>query len=328
MSKQFNLSLREAIFGKMSKSDGCYVMIYSGAGERLTFISSLFNRLRDHSELRLLLDFNMSKYASILNRKDSVLIDSFGRNPVDDSMESFFLRAIRENLRGFAERSSKPDRIIVIVECSSFLRATKDPVAERAIAFHKDFSGLINSVKGATGVLLYDIDVLTDRLAATLLRLHIRSEETKEEPILQALKREFHEGSRSVGAFPEIVVRDEGLVFTDPATNSAALLLPLSEAIKEVLPRDPLSVVDRDIAFANNYTAGEGACPYLADDVRSRCVLDPNVVKVQGTSGRPFIMGRSCVTAVDHMVIEAKSPEEENSNHYVEAEGAKDVSQD
>jgi hypothetical protein len=163
----------------------------------------------------------------------------------------------------------------------------------------------MRSTQGVTGVLLYDLESLTEKSVQYVLHSDMESKEMIRKVDLQALRQELRGELAAATPMAEISVRDEWLLFTDPATNSSALLFPMSNAVKGALPQDPLNRVDRDVAFTNNYTSGKGTCPYLADDLRSGCVLDPNVVKVGGTSGRPFAKGRPCETATDHLVLEA-----------------------
>jgi hypothetical protein len=324
MTERMSLSLRKAIFSKIAKSDGAYVMIYSGAGEKLTFISFLLDR-EDDSGARLLLDFSLNENEVLTNQRDFTLIDSMSRKLAGKSPESFSLEVIRQKLRHFANCRQEPERIIIVVDCSSFLNGVERHLpTPRAVKFHKSFLDMINSMEGVTGVLLYNLQTLTADSVSLLLQPHMTTKEAIEKLTLEDMEVEFDRRLRSGIESSEMVMHNEGLFFTDPATNSAALILPVSEEVKEVLPNDPLDVRHRDIAFSNNYTAGDGTCPYLVNDVSSQCILDPNAVKVGGTSGRPFAMGRPCETATDHMVIDAKSPQQTSTAVLPKPKAAKD----
>jgi hypothetical protein len=306
LAKPLSISLRSRIFSHLRDSDGAYVIIYSGTGEKLVFLSCMFGA-EDSSLARILLDLNINKYSSLINRNRSVLIDCASKRVTNDSLESSACKELRQSLMDLSkDHRFCSSRVLVVADCSSFLCDTRGHLDESSIAFHEDSLNLIRSTQGVTGVLLYNLDSLTEESVRHMLQLHIGSREITEKFSLLTIRQELQKGLENTST-AEILVRGHWLLFTDPATSSAALLLPLSSAVKEVLPCDPLNQRDRDIAFANNFTAGEGTCPYLADDVRSQCILDPNVVKIEKTIGRPFAKGRPCETATDYLVLEEKT---------------------
>jgi hypothetical protein len=323
MLESLAFSLREAILDRIAESDGCYILIYSGSGERLSLISSLFDKPHDESSVRLLIDFNPNHYSVKQNFKGCVPVDNLSKKDVDESPKSFCLKILRKRVREFVDSRAQSSRIMVVVDCSPFVVDVQDPLTDSVLAFHKDLVDLIKSTGGGSGMLLYDVDSLSDKLVPKLLQFHRGSNPAIETPSLQALKQELQKTTQTSGT-SGIIVRDEWILFLDPVAHSAALLMPVTRAVKDVLPRDPLSIADRDIAFANNYTSPEGACPYLSEDVQSQCLLDPKIVRALRTRGQSFVEGRPCVTAVDHMVLEVGSEKRKAPSMVCEAEDVED----
>ncbi|WXG44815.1 MAG: hypothetical protein WED04_12430 [Promethearchaeati archaeon SRVP18_Atabeyarchaeia-1] len=310
MSESIALSLREVIFKRVAESNGCYLLIYSGSVEKLSFLSSLFRRPKDDS-VRLLVDFDLGQYASGLASDGCIIVSGLSGKHVDESPESFCLNVIRRNIREYADTHGELSRIIIVVDCSQISADVQEPLANGALSFHKELVDLIKSIDGATGVLMYNIDFLSDNLMSKLLKFHGKPTDSESVASLQSLKQDMRERSKNTDGAAEILVQDEGILFINPVTKSATFLAPCTDAIGDILPRDPLNIAHRDIAFANNYTAQEGACPYLSQDVPSQCLLDPRVVMVVNTRGRSFVQGLPCVTAIDHMILEEKPQKEE-----------------
>jgi hypothetical protein len=258
------------------------------------------------------------------NFKGCILADNLSKKDLDESPESFCLKILRKNIREFADSRVQSSRIMVVVDCSPFVVDVQEPLANGALAFHKDLVDLINSTGGGSGLLLYNVDSLSDKLVSKLLQFHRASNAAMETPSLKVLKLELQKTTQTSAGTSEIIVRDEWILFLDPATHSAALLTPITKEVKDVLPRDPLSIADRDIAFANIYTSPEGACPYLSEDVRSQCLLDPKIVRALRTRGQSFVEGRPCVTAVDHMVLEVGAEKRKAPSMVCEAEDAEE----
>jgi hypothetical protein len=176
---------------------------------------------------------------------------------------------------------------------------------------------LAHSVKGLVMILLYDAESLTEELALKLVGLHLDSDLPLKRSGNTVIFQDLCEiKSDAVKPCPEIVSLRDHIKFFDPLSRSAALLLPSTDAVKDVLPSDPLNVTHRDLAFGNNYTSHEGACPYFSSKAPSGCLLDPNVVRTTRVQGRSFIEGHPCVTSTDHSLYEEKSEktkEEDNS---------------
>jgi hypothetical protein len=147
-----------------------------------------------------------------------------------------------------------------------------------------------------------------------LIELHQPSRGSSSRFTPKALKDEHQKRAKAGKCYSEIVASEGGIMLLDPPSDSVALLLPITKAIEEVLPNDPLNIAHRDLAFANNYTSHTGACPYFSPDVASGCLLDPKVISTTATRGRSFTEGRPCVTAVDHMICEEKQEKKEDDD--------------
>jgi hypothetical protein len=57
---------------------------------------------------------------------------------------------------------------------------------------------------------------------------------------------------------------------------------------------DPLSCRDRLRAIKEEFTSVARDCPYYNESVRSRCLVDPNVIFVPECIGRSFTGGICC----------------------------------
>jgi hypothetical protein len=319
MIETFGPSLREAIYSKIAESGGTYLLIYSGLGEKLSFLSSLERESNDSDASRLVVDLSLKQFDKKINPKGSTIIDCLPEASRSETPESYCLKIVRDEVTRFTDNRVDFERLVVVVDPSSFSwEAQESPdggvlVFQKNLAFHNDLVSIINSAERVTAVLLYDANLLSAKLMSKLIEFHkfpgsslcrLTPEELRDESL-----RRVNAGK----CYPQIVVSGGDIILIDPASESAALLVPITEDIKKVLPNDPLNIAHRDVAFANNYTSRAGACPYWSADVGSGCLLDPNVIHAVDTRGRSFIEGRPCVTAVDYMVFEERPEKKEDT---------------
>jgi hypothetical protein len=281
-------------------------------GEKLSFLSCLNGEPRTKRATKLVVDFNLRRLNEKLKIKGSITIDRLPKTSEGETPETFCLKIVQEKVMRFNNTNTDSGRLVVVIDPSSlpFDRGESlDDGAlafEKQVAFHKNIMDTINSAKGVTAVLLYDANVLREKLMTNLIKLH--------QPIGSSISgltpKKLHEESAkriNVGkCYREIMVSQHEVMLLDPASESGALLLPITKAIEEVLPNDPLNVTHRDVAFTNNYTSHAFACPYWSSEVESGCLLDPSIVPAIDTQGRSFIEGRPCVTAVDYMIFDEK----------------------
>jgi hypothetical protein len=314
----FGLSLRQTIYHRIAETDGCYLLIYSGAAEKLTFLSSLLRQSGESETTRLLIDYGISQIAEKFRAEGYVVLDKVPETYRGESPGSYCLRKIRDEVTSFANMHTDSERILVVLDASSLFFERQEAIQDdslslhKNIAFHKNTVNMINSVEGATAILMYDANLLNEKLMSKLIELHQPSRGFSSRFTPKALKDETQKKVKAGRCNPEIMISETGIIFLDPPSDSAALLLPLTKAIEEVLPNDPLNIAHRDIAFTNNYTSHPGACPYFSLDVASGCLLDPSVISTTRTRGRSFIEGRPCVTAVDHMICGEKQEKKED----------------
>jgi hypothetical protein len=312
------LPLRETIYHRIVETDGCYFLIYSGAAEKLKFLSSLLRESRESETTRLLIDFRIPQFAEKFKAEGYVVLDKVPETYRGESPDFYCLRKIRDEVTSFANRHIDSERILVVVDASSFFferqEASQDDSLyfHRNIAFHKDIVNMVNSVEGATAILLYDANLLGEKLTSKLIELHQPSRGSSSRFTPKALKDEIQKRAEAGRCNPEIMISEASIMLLDPPSDSAALLLPLTKALEEVLPSDPLNIAHRDIAFTNNYTSHPGSCPYFSLEVASGCLLDPSVISTTQTRGRSFTEGRPCVTAIDHMICGEKQEKKED----------------
>jgi hypothetical protein len=57
---------------------------------------------------------------------------------------------------------------------------------------------------------------------------------------------------------------------------------------------DPRIREDRITALLEEYSANIGECPYYTPDTKSKCILEPRVVKVIDCEGKCFVNGLCC----------------------------------
>ncbi len=320
MSETLGLSLRETIYHRIAEIDGCYLLIYSGAAERLTFLSSLLREPRESDTTGLLIDFRIGQFAEKFKVEGYVIMDNVPETNRGAPVESYCLNKIRDEATKFAKRRVDSERILVVVDPSSFLLHPQETSQDDALSFHKNIAfhkntvNIINSVEGATAILLYDANLLSEKLMAKLIELHQPSQGSFSRFTPKALKEETHKRAKAGKCYLEIVSSEGGIMLLDPPSNSVGLLLPVTKAIEEVLPNDPLNIAHRDIAFTNNYTSHASACPYFSQDVASGCLLDPTVISTPEIRGRSFTEGRPCITSVDHMICEEKQEKREGDD--------------
>jgi hypothetical protein len=311
MSETNGLSLREAIYSRITESDGCYLLIYSGREEKLEFLSCV-SRESNETTTKLLVDLNLKQQYRKLSVERLITIDSLPETSDRETSEAYCLRKVREEVAKLGINVDSR-RIVVIVDASSFIldseesRENENFSFHRRLAFHKEILELVRSKRGISAVLLYDANLLSERLMTELIRLHQPPESSVTELTLKTLKEESMKRLNAGKCYRGIVASEREVMLLDPASQSVALLTPMTEAIENVLPNDPLNMAHRDIAFQNGYTSHVGACPYRSSDVTSRCLLDPNVVHAVDTRGQSFVEGYPCVTAVDYMIYDGKS---------------------
>jgi hypothetical protein len=320
VSETLGLSLRETIYHRIAETDGCYLLIYSGAAEKLSFLSSLLKESNESETTRLLIDFRIPKFTEKFKVEGYLVVDNVPETHRGESQESYCLKKIRDEVTRFANRRVDSERILVVVDASPFLLDQQEASRDDALSFHKNFAfhkdtvNIIHSVEGATAVLLYDANLLSEKFMSKLIELHQPSRGSSSKFTPKALKDEIQKRAKAGKCYSEITVSEGGIILLDPPSDSVALLLPITKAIEEVLPNDPLNVAHRDVAFTNNYTSHMGACPYFSLDIASGCLLDPSVISTTETRGRSFTEGRPCITAVDHMICEEKQEKKEDDD--------------
>lgn len=326
MSQTPNPQLREVIYSRIAESNGCYLLVYSGPGEKLSFLSVFLKGMRTKVARKLLIDLGLRHYIDEFNVKGTTVIGSLSEIAQKDSFESFFPRYLGgeiEKLAGARRGGDGAAPVVIAVDMSSFSIEWRKSNEQEIYSFHKGMVDLIHSLRGVTAILLYDADSLSESLMSRLVSLHV----TSDHPLNKfsnpkALKDESKVKADAGCLSPEIVALRGGILFFEPPSKSAAVLVPNTDAIKEVLPSDPLNAAHRDLAFENNYTAYERACPYFSSEVPSGCLLDPNVISAMSLRGRSFIEGHPCITAIDHSLLEEKPKKNEDRdgegdpNHY------------
>jgi hypothetical protein len=318
MSETLGLSLREAIYSRITESDGCYLLIYSGSGEKLAFLSYLCRESRNETLKRLLVDLSPKQLCRKMKAERLITIDSLPSTTDCETPESYCLREVRREVANLGGDGDS-ERLALIVDASSFIldrtesKKHEDLAFHKRLAFHKEIVELAKSKRGISAVLLYDASFLTEKFMSELIKLHEPPESSTSGLTPKKLKEESLKRISAGKCYRGIVASQLGVMLLDPVSQSVALLLPMTDAIQTVLPNDPLNIGHRDVAFANGYTSNVGACPYRSSDVTSGCLLDPNVVHAVDTRGQSFVEGYPCVTAVDHMIFDEKAEKNEDS---------------
>lgn len=314
MSQPPDPQLREIIYNRMAESDECYLFVYSGEKEKLTLLSVLLKGLRNKTTRRLLIDLGAKQYVGNLNVKGTTLITNLSQITGKNSLKSCFLRFVHDEIEKLSGARGSVAHVLAAIDLSSLFVGGQASNEHDIYSIHKSMVYLAHSLKGVTAVLLYDADSLTESLMSKLADLHWDSDRPlKELKNPTNLKDISKLKANAPNPRLEIVSLGDRILLFDPP-QSAALLLPNTDAIKDVLPSDPLNITHRDLAFGNNYTAHEGACPYFSSKAQSGCLLDPNVVRTTRVKGRSFIEGHPCITSTDHSVLESKPEKTKETN--------------
>jgi hypothetical protein len=318
MSESLGFSLREAIYSRIIETGGCYVLIYSGRGEKLAFLSCLNKGSSIRDARKLVVDFSLKRLGENLTGERLVTVQSFPEASEREAPESYCLRIVREEVAKSGNQEADSKRLALIVDPSSLFpgreECQEDKTSfDRRLAFHKDLAKIAESSKGVSVVLMYDASLLSDRLMSELMKVHQPLGGSMGDLSPRKLKKESMKRINAGKCYREIVATQREVLLSDPASQSVALLFPMTDAIETVLPNDPLDVAHRDIAFANCYTAHVGACPYRSSSVASGCSLDPNVMRAVDTRGQSFLEGYPCASAIDYMVCDEKTEKKTDS---------------
>jgi hypothetical protein len=323
MSQTPDPGLREIIYSQIAETYGSYLLIYSGSGEKLAFLSIFLKGLKTKAASKLLIDLGMQKYIDKFKVRGTTLIGSLSEIAEKGSLESFFPEFVRSEIEKLTKARGSSAHTVIAIDMSSLFTKEKEGLDQDIYSLHKNIVDLIRSLKNVTAILLHDVDSLSENLMFKLVGLHAISEQPlKRFSNPTAIKEEPKARADAGITSPQILALNGGIMFFDPPSRSAAALLLDTDTIKEVLPNDPLDAAHRNVAFENNYTAHEGACPYFSSEVPSGCKLDPNVMSAFRLRGRSFIEGHPCITAVDHSLIEEKQSKntdgkrDSDSNRY------------
>nr|MDO8099399.1 hypothetical protein [Candidatus Njordarchaeota archaeon] len=313
MSQTPDPQLREVIYSRIAELDGCYLLVYAGLGEKLSFLSVFLKGLKTKVAGKLLIDLGLRQYVDRFDAKGTALIGSLSEIAEKDSFESLFPKFVRSEIEKLTGAHGGVAHVFIAIDLSSLFIERRKANEQDIYSVHKSILDLVHSLKGVTATLLYDADSLSESLMSKLVDLHgVSGSQLKRLSNPKALKDESKLKADAGYLSPGIVALSGGIMFFDPSSRSAAVLAPNTNAIKEMLPSDPLNSAHRDLAFENNYTAHEGACPYFSSEVRSGCLLDPHVMNAMRLRGRSFIEGHPCITATDHSLLEKKQNKNED----------------
>jgi hypothetical protein len=318
MCETLGLSLREAIYSRITESDGCYLLIYSGKGEKLSLLSCLTKQSKMRIASKLIVDFSLRQLGEKLTGERLITVDGIPEARNMEAPESYCLSLVLEEVAKLNDNVDS-GRLLVIIDPSSFLfdhgesEGADTRAFDKNLAFHREIAEIAKSTKGISVIFLYDASLLDEETMSNLIRLYEPLESSPGGPTPEELKEEPIKRINAKQCYRVVVVSQQHVMLVDPASESVALLLPVTDAIESALPKDPLNIAHRDMAFTNNYTSRAHSCPYWSLSVGSGCLLDPNVVHAMDSQGRSFIEGYPCITAVDYMISDEK-PEEKIDN--------------
>ncbi|WXG47457.1 MAG: hypothetical protein WED05_12490 [Candidatus Atabeyarchaeum deiterrae] len=305
MSKGLNISLRELIYSRMAERDGCYLFLYSGLGEKLAFLNSFLKASRIEAlSNRLLIDADAEQYVKLLSISSYTLLNGSHAPNMEESGRSLYLNTIQREV----SKLEGDARLSMAAELTSVPFLKESATDEDALSFHKEIISLICSARNVTSVLMYNTDSLSESVMFKLLESHQFSPTSLR--VLGSpskLKDEYQNVAKDGKCSPAIKSLRDGIVFLDPPSDSVALLVPNSDVVKGVLPKDPLDLLQGDIAFINSYTAHDGSCPHSCPSAQSGCLLDPNVIHAIRHLGKPFVEGHRCSVAADYALFDTRA---------------------